>query len=71
MTRLFTWIGFLIGAGLVFYLSWVPNPDIGYIIPVGTAQQSWINNNGNIRTAIPFVGLGAWIEIGLHHRLRF
>ena len=56
---------FLLGFGilLVFYFSWVPNPDIG-LLPIFPAWLGrWINVNGNLRTAVPFVVLGGTGDI--------
>ncbi|WP_273212114.1 VanZ family protein [Runella zeae] len=46
----------------VFYLSWIPNPDIGNILPLPKILKEWINLNGRVRTAIPFLILGFLIE---------
>jgi len=48
----------LCGISIVFYLSWLPNPDIGDkpFFPEWLAK--WTNSNINLRTAVPFVFLG-------------
>lgn len=48
----------------VLYFSWLPDPNIGFqpYFPLGIGR--WINENWNVRTAIPFVFLAALAEIG-------
>lgn len=50
---------------LVFYLSWLSNPDVGDVLPTPTWISQWVNANGNIRTAVPFIFLGGLAELGL------
>jgi hypothetical protein len=49
-----------VGVGLVFYMSWEPDPHLGtlWFIPKWLAKWTDKRANGNIRTAIPFVFLG-------------
>jgi len=53
------------GAGLVFYFSWLPDPDIGNQSYFPAWLSQWTNKYGNLRTAVPFVFLGAASEFGL------
>lgn len=61
-------VGILVGIGLVFWLSWLPNPDIGDVLPVPSWLRHWINVNGNFRTAIPFLFLGFFAEFILYQQ---
>lgn len=56
-SRLFVFGLVLVGIG-VLLLSWLPNPDVGNVLPVPAAIRQWVNANGNLRTAVPFVLLG-------------
>ena len=49
-----------LGIALVFYLSWVPNPDMALVwfVPGWIAHWTDARSNGDIRTAVPFVFLG-------------
>lgn len=53
----------IIGSIGVLYLSWLSNPNIGsqpyFPRPVG----HWINENWNLRTAVPFIFLAALAEL--------
>jgi uncharacterized protein YacL len=55
----------LIGVGLIFYLSWVSNPDLVHVwfIPKWLAKWTDTRSHQNIRTAVPFVFLGLIIEL--------
>jgi VanZ family protein len=50
---------------LVFYFSWLPNPDIGLKFYFPKWLGHWTNANPNLRTAVPFVILGILAEIWL------
>ena len=65
MLRYLIYILLLTGAGLVFYFSWLPNPDIGNEPYFPGWLGEWTNKYGNLRTAVPFVFLGALSEFGL------
>lgn len=54
----------LIGTLLVFYFSWLPNPDIGLKSYFPVWLGDWTNKNGNLRTAVPFIFLALLFEIG-------
>lgn len=54
-----------IGVLLIFYMSWLPNPDIGNLPLFPGWLGSWINTYGNLRTAVPFLFLGIFSEIYL------
>lgn len=56
-SRLFTFGFILVGLG-VLLLSWLPNPDVGNVLPVPAVIRQWVNANSNLRTAVPFVLLG-------------
>jgi hypothetical protein len=49
-----------LGIALVFYLSWVPNPDMALVwfVPDWIANWTDARSNGDLRTAVPFVFLG-------------
>ncbi|KAA9356185.1 hypothetical protein [Larkinella humicola] len=49
-----------LGIALVFYLSWVPNPDMALVwfVPDWIANWTDARANGDLRTAVPFVFLG-------------
>lgn len=49
-----------LGIMLVFYLSWVPSPDMQYVwfLPDWVARWADVRQNGDLRTAVPFVFLG-------------
>ena len=49
---------------LVFYFSWIPNPNIGLKPYFPHWLGAWTNKNGNLRTAVPFIFLGALLELG-------
>ncbi|OWP61960.1 hypothetical protein CDA63_16720 [Hymenobacter amundsenii] len=50
----------MLGAGLVLYLSWLPWPQLRTtgLLPAWLAAWSDQAANENIRTAVPFLGLG-------------
>lgn len=50
----------LVGIGLVFYLSWVPDPHLRKIGFIPNWLSSWTDKraNENLRTGVPFVFLG-------------
>lgn len=52
----------LCGIAIVFYLSWLPNPDIGFQAYFPRWLGRWTNANVNVRTAVPFVFLGLIAE---------
>ena len=51
------------GIAIVFYLSWLPDPNIGYKPYFPKWLGKWTNAHGNLRTAVPFVFLGLTGEI--------
>lgn len=57
-----------LGTALVFYLSWLPNPDFKahWYFPSWLTQ--WTNKHGQLRTAVPFILLGFIIEFFLTSR---
>jgi len=56
-------IALLGGIAIVFYLSWLPDPNIGYKPYFPKWLGKWTNAHGNLRTAVPFVFLGLTGEI--------
>jgi glycopeptide antibiotics resistance protein len=52
------------GCCIVFYFSWEPNPNIGLKPYFPHWLGAWTNKNGNLRTAVPFIFLGALLELG-------
>ena len=60
----------ILGIGLVFWLSWLPQPNVGHILPVPLWLRHWINVNGNVRTAIPFLFLGFLSESILQQKYK-
>ena len=47
-------ISIVTAIGVILYLSWTPDPNIGNLIKLPVWLSSWINNYGNLRTAVPF-----------------
>jgi len=47
---------------VVFYFSWQPDPHIGSNSYFPKWLREWTNAYGNLRTAVPFVFLGAVLE---------
>ncbi len=56
---------FFVFIGLILYLSWLPSPDIGDVLPFPTWLRQWTNKNMNLRTAVPFLFLGLIAELFL------
>ncbi len=54
--------GMLVGVILVLLLSWIPNPNVGDVLPVPASIRYWINANGRVRTAVPLAVLGFGVE---------
>lgn len=69
-TALFQTALLLIGTAIVFYLSWLPKPDIGRLPYFPGWLGKWIDANGNLRTAVPFVFLGGMMEIGFYKKIK-
>lgn len=63
LKSVFLWIVAILGIFLVFYFSWLPNPNIGFKAYFPTWLGKWTNNNPNLRTAVPFVFLGFFGEL--------
>lgn len=64
-------IGLLaIGVAGVLYLSWLPDPDIGLQPYFPHWLGEWTNANGNLRTAVPFILLGAAMEVWFYKDTR-
>ncbi len=60
LRQLFWYGGAALGAGLVLYLSWLPWPQLrsAGLLPAWLTTWSDQAANENIRTAVPFLGLG-------------
>jgi glycopeptide antibiotics resistance protein len=52
----------LIVVSSVFYFSWLPDPTFKNETYLPKWLVDWSNNNYNLRTAVPFVGLGFLLE---------
>lgn len=61
------WSGFAVVSGLVFYLSWLPQPQLGDQVPMPGLFSAWVDAaaNENLRTAVPFLVLGLLASGGL------
>ena len=59
-TMRWVYVLLLVGVGLVFYLSWVPDPHLRKIVFIPDWLASWTDNRANedLRTGVPFVFLG-------------
>ena len=60
------YVGYLLVIALaisIFYFSWVPKPDIGSAPYFPKEIGRWVNNYGNLRTAVPFFILGGVFEL--------
>lgn len=55
-------VGISIVIIMVLLLSWIPNPNVGDILPVPVGIRHWINANGRVRTAVPLAVLGFGVE---------
>lgn len=44
--------------GLIFYLSWLPSGKLGKETMLPNWLLAWSNTYFNLRTALPFIGLG-------------
>lgn len=57
-------------AGAVFYLSWLPQPQLGGQVPMPGFLSAWVDagTNQNLRTAVPFLMLGLAAGAGLWAR---
>jgi hypothetical protein len=47
----------------VFYFSWLPSPDLGKESYLPLWLSVWGNYYYNLRTAVPFVGIGFLMEV--------
>lgn len=45
------------GALVVFYLSWLPDPNFKPQPYISSSLIAWVNEYGRLRTAIPFIFL--------------
>jgi len=69
MKRFILFLIFLLGALVVFYFSWKGNPDLEESWWMPHWVVVWGNENFNLRTAVPFVGMG--LMLGYMIRRRF
>jgi len=56
-----------LGILLIFYFSWLPDPDIGLKPYFPGWLGQWTNKNPNLRTAVPFVFVGFVSELLLNN----
>jgi glycopeptide antibiotics resistance protein len=49
--------------GIVFYFSWLPNPNLGTETYLPSWLLDWSNYYYNLRTAVPFVIIGFLLEM--------
>lgn len=68
--RILLSISIFIGISLVFWLSWLPYPNVGDVLPVPLWLRQWINVNYDIRTGIPFLFIGFFAECILHQQYK-
>ena len=61
------WAGYALVSGLVFYLSWLPQPQLADQIRMPGLFAAWVDAaaNENLRTAVPFLLLGILAGGGL------
>lgn len=64
------WTGFAVVSGLVFYLSWLPRPQLADQVPMPGLLSAWVDSAAyeNLRTAVPFLLLGMLAGGGLRWR---
>ena len=50
----------LLVLAIVFYLSWIPDPNLKHVSFIPSWLSTWADSDGfgNVRTAIPFIILG-------------
>lgn len=48
---------------IIFYFSWLPNPDFGTENYLPLWLRNWSNCYYNLRTAVPFVAVGYLLEM--------
>jgi hypothetical protein len=62
------YVAILATIGIVFFLSWLPNPNLGKygFLPGRLAHWTDANSNMNLRTAVPLVLLGLFSGIWLN-----
>lgn len=61
------WIVLTLGVGIVFYLSWLPQPKLSahWFMPSWLGRWTDAGANENIRTAVPFLFLGGFSGLWL------
>jgi glycopeptide antibiotics resistance protein len=60
--KIFLLLLLLIVISSVFYFSWLPDPSFKNETYLPKWLVDWGNNNYNVRTAVPFLGLGFLLE---------
>jgi hypothetical protein len=70
MRLLIYYVLLAIGVGIVFYLSWLPSPDLSqqWFMPGWLGR--WTNEHDRMRTAVPFFFLGILTGIVLEQKKR-
>jgi hypothetical protein len=58
MRLIVLYIFLTIGVSIVFYLSWLPSPDLSQIWFMPAWLGQWTNKHDTMRTGVPFVFLG-------------
>lgn len=61
---------FVFGSVIVFYLSWLPDPDVGSNWYFPKWLGDWTNKNGNLRTAVPFLFLGLFSSYTIYRKFQ-
>lgn len=61
------WILLTLGIGIVFYLSWLPQPRLSahWFMPGWLGKWTDASGNENLRTAVPFLFLGGFSGLWL------
>ena len=68
MRQVIFYVLLITGIGMVFYLSWVPSPDLSHQWFIPKWLGKWTNEHGTMRTGVPFVFLGILTGVMLVHK---
>lgn len=71
MKRNLLYLTILLGAIVVFYFSWKGNPDLEESWWMPQWVVVWGNENFNLRTAVPFVGMGLVLALLIPQKLLY
>lgn len=58
----------LLVIAVVFYFSWLPDPDFVKETYLPKWLLNWSNHNYNLRTAVPFVAIGFLLQAYTNHK---